>query len=328
MTIQERKTLEEILRKRLEDDVTVRQMTVITDALHRAFEDMEAMEHDAKAKTGNDYLTAFLQAKRVAGRSEKTLKRYKYVIERFLAAESVMPWAVTVDHLRHYFASELERGISESSIRGYQDTMSSFFGWCWREGLLQKNPCGNLEPIKCPKLQKTAFSSTDIELKKEACGNNARDKAIVCFLLASGCRIEEVTRLNRNDIDFASKECTVYGKGAKERTVYLDEISVAVLQRYFATRKDNSVALFAGRRGERMTPSGIRSMLKRIEKASGVENIHPHRFRRTLATNLAKKGMGVQEVAAILGHEEVQTTMKYVCTEKDTVKHHYQTIVA
>ena len=328
MTLLERKMLEQILQKNLEDEVTVRQMKIILLALQHSFTEMDKISMDAQGKGSDDLLNAFIQAKRVAGRSEKTLTRYAYIIRRILTEEKVTPEYVTVDHLRHWISCELERGICENTICGYQDTMSSFFGWLWREGLIDRNPCGNLEPIKCPKLVKKPFTPAEIEKIKEACGDNLRDKAIVCFLLASGCRIEEVTRLNRDDVDFANRECTVFGKGAKERVVYLDEVSVMVMQRYLESRKDNSDALFPGKGSGRMTPGGIRAMLKRIEARCGVENIHPHRFRRTLATTLARKGMSVQEVASILGHEKVDTTMKYVCLEKSSVKHHYQTIVA
>lgn len=328
MTVQERKTLEEIFQKKIEDDVTMKQMKTILAALQDSFADMDTMALQSQNEEPDDLLSAFIQAKRVAGRSEKTLKHYQYIINRVLTEEKVSPANVTVDHLRHWLSSELERGISENSIRGNRDAMSSFFGWLWREGLIQKNPCGNLEPIKCPKLVKEAFTSAELELIKEACGNNLRDKAIVCFLVGTGCRIEETTRLNRNDIDFINKECTVFGKGAKERTVYLDDISCSVLKRYLASRTDDSVALFPGRVSDRMTTNGIRAMLKRLEKRSGVPNIHPHRFRRTLATTLSRKGMPLEEVSALLGHEDVRTTMKYVCKDKATVKHHYQTIVA
>ena len=111
-------------------------------------------------------------------------------------------------------------------------------------------------------------------------------------------------------------------------TVYIDDVAAAALKRYFAARKDDSVALFASRSSERLTDNGVRTMMKQIEKKTGVPNIHPHRFRRTLATSLSKKGMPVEEIAMILGHEDVRTTMKYICKDKATVKHHYQTIVA
>ena len=328
MTVQERKTLEEILQKKLEDDVTVKMMKTIIAALHASFADMDTMAMKAQEKEGDDLLQAFIQAKRVAGIAESTLKKYERTLKIILREEKVSPANVTVDHLRHWISKELERGISEKTLTGDRDTMCSFFGWLWREGLITRNPCGNLEPIKCPKVVKKPFDTVEIEQIKEACGNNLRNKAIICFLLSSGCRISEMVQLNRNDIDFVNKELIVWGKGSKERTVYIDDVAAAALKRYFASRKDNSIALFASRSAERLTDNGVRTMMKEIEKKTGVPNIHPHRFRRTLATGLSKKGMPVEEIAMILGHEDVRTTMKYICKDKATVKHHYQTIVA
>ena len=172
------------------------------------------------------------------------------------------------------------------------------------------------------------FDSVEIELMKEACGSSARNKAIICFMLASGVRISELIQLNRDDIDFQNKECIVFGKGAKERTVYLDDVAVSMLQRYLDTRKDDKPALFPGRGSDRMTDNGVRAMMKRLEETSGVENIHPHRFRRTMATAMSKKGMPVDEIAILLGHEDVRTTMKYICKDKNTVKRHYQALAA
>ena len=323
MTVQERKTLEGILQSKLEDDVTVKQMRRILAALQESFAEMDAMASAAQEKKTDDLLQAFLQAKRVAGLSEKSLAHYSYILKRMLADEKVSPAMATVDHLRHWLASELERGVSENTLRGCRDAMSSCFGWLWREGLIQKNPCANLEPIKCPKLEKKPFDSVEIELIKEAC-DNLRDKAIVCFLLATGCRVSEAVQLNRNDIDFVSKEVTVFGKGAKERTVYLDDVAADILKRYLASRTDDSVALFPGRASARLQPNGVRAMLKKLEKTSGVPNIHPHRFRRTFATNLSRRGMAIEEIQKLLGHKSLNTTLKYVCTDNDKVKMSYK----
>ena len=328
MTVQERKTLEDFLRKRLEDELTVRQMNTVTDALRGSCDDMDNMAMAAQGGAPDDLLQAFLQAKRVAGLSEKTLYKYSRTMKRIFAEENVTPANVTVDHLRHWLAKEFERGISEKTLAGDRDSMSSFFGWLWREGLIARNPCGNLDSIKVPKIVRKPFDSVEIEQIKEACGKNLRDKAIVCFLLATGCRVSEVVQLNRNDIDFVAKECTVFGKGAKERTVLLDDVSAAILKKYLESRADTSVALFASRQGDRIQANGIRAMLKRLEKRSGVSNIHPHRFIRTMATSLNQHGMPVEEVAMLLGHEEIKTTMKYVVKDKAMVKHHYQQIVA
>ena len=328
MTLLERKMLEQIFQKKLEDEVTVRQMKAIILALRGAFAEMDQVAIDAKGEGNDALLNAFIDAKRVKGCSKGTLTRYAYYMRRFLAEENVTIQYCTVDNIRHWFSCELERGIKENTIRGYRDILCSCFGWLWKEGLIVSNPCGNLEPVKCPKTIKKPFTTREIEIIKDAVADNLRDKAIVCFLLATGCRIEETTNLNRADIDLVNKEVTVFGKGSKERRVFLDEVAASVLQQYFASRKDNSPALFPGRRTDRMKPAGIRHMLKRVEAKCGVENIHPHRFRRTLATMLKKKGMPIEEISMILGHEDIRTTMKYICIDTIDVKHNYQRLVA
>lgn len=158
---------------------------------------------------------------------------------------------------------------------------------------------------------------------KENC-TSLRDRAIVCFLLSTGCRISEVCALDRDTIDFSNLECTVHGKGNKNRIVYLDDVTAMLLKRYLYSREDAKPALFVGKGSDRMTPGGIRLMLTKLGEASGVTNVHPHRFRRTLATNLVERGMPIQEVATILGHDKLETTMKYVFINPTSIKNSYK----
>ena len=153
-----------------------------------------------------------------------------------------------------------------------------------------------------------------------------RDRAIICFLLSTACRISEMVNLNVNDVDLVNLECKVLGKGDKERIVYLDSVTGMLLNEYFNLRTDNSEALFVGLRSdkERITPGGVRIMLKRLEKMTGVAHIHPHKFRRTKATDLIKHGMPIQEVAAILGHEKIDTTMEYIVIDNSMIKSSYK----
>jgi site-specific recombinase XerD len=146
-------------------------------------------------------------------------------------------------------------------------------------------------------------------------------------LLSTGCRISEICALNRNDIDIVNKEILVLGKGNKERTVFIDDVTAMLLQRYLEERKDDSEALFVGKGTSRLKPGGIRKILNAVATKAGVENTHPHRFRRTLATSLIDHGMPIQEVAAILGHEKLDTTMKYVYLNKTHVKNSYNKYV-
>lgn len=269
-----------------------------------------------------ELLKMFLEAKELEGRSSKTINRYSYILEKMLQSIQTPIEKISVFDLRAYLLDEKTRGLSDQSLEGVRSIMSCFFGWLFNEGLIRVNPMANVGSIKCKKQIKKPFTVLELETIKESC-ISLREKAIIHFLLSTGCRINEVCLLNKDAIDFKERECKVLGKGNKERIVYLDEISCSIVKRYLDNRNDDDPALFVGIRG-RLNPQGVRALLKRIEARSGVVNVHPHRFRRTLATNLIDKGMPIQEVAFVLGHENINTTMKYVYINKKNVKNSYQ----
>lgn len=245
------------------------------------------------------------------------------MINRLVNSLQISIRSITVYHLREWIAKEQSRGVSDSTLEGQRQIFSAFFGWLLREGLIEKNPVANLGAIKVQKKVRKIFTDIEIENLKAACVN-IRDKAIISFLLSTGCRINEVVGLNRNQINFIDKEVIVLGKGNKERTVFFDDVTAMHLKRYLETRKDDIPALFIGKRKERLLPGGVRYMLNQLAKTAGVEHVHPHKFRRTLATTMNAHGMPIQEVSAILGHERLDTTMKYVIIDKATVKNSYR----
>lgn len=265
----------------------------------------------------------FLNAKGVEGRSRQTISQYGYVLRGMRKGVGVPIDKITVHHLRSWLMREKERGVSLRTLEGYRYVMSSFFGWLWREEILPKNPTVNLQPIKHQKVIRKPFSPEEIERLKEA-ARTTRDKTILAVLLSTGCRISEICQLDVLDIDMQARAVTVLGKGNKERRVYLDDVAVMYLRRYFRERTDDSPALFVGKGSSRLTPDGVRYALKQIEARSGVENVHPHRFRRTLATSLISHGMAVQEVAAILGHDKIDTTMTYIYLDQSAVESSYR----
>ena len=295
-------------------------MQVLTECL--SIFDVEQIEEKCTDAESDEYLTAFLDAKRVEGRAESTIDQYDYIINRMYEAISVPIKKISVFHLRSYFAAESARGISNCTLNGVRSVIVGYFNWLQKEGLLTHNPTINLNPIKDTKKVLLPYTTVDIEKLKEACKTN-RNKAIISILLSTGCRIGEICRLNRTDINFATKEIIVLGKGKKERTVFIDDVTSMLLQRYLSERSDCYEALFIGKGSKRLTASGIRKMLHAVANIANVENTHPHRFRRTLATNLNYHGMPIQEVAAILGHEKLDTTMKYVYINKSNVKTSY-----
>lgn len=270
-----------------------------------------------------ELLKYFLDAKKIQGCSESTINRYSYLLTR-LKKDTGVPYSrMTIYHIRDYFISEQERGISAATLDGYRSAYNSFFGWLQRENLLQENPIANLSQIRKPKVMRKPFAAVELMKISEA-ARNPRDRAIIAFLNATGCRISEVCAANQEDIDWPHMRLKVFGKGAKERTVFIDEVTKELLERYLIRRKDANPALFTGKGAVRLKPGGVRRMLKQIEKAAGVENVHPHRFRRTLATRLINNGMPIQEVAAVLGHEKIDTTMTYIYIDVERVADAYK----
>lgn len=218
--------------------------------------------------------------------------------------------------------------MTNRTLNGMRRCYSSFFSWLSAEGLIGKNPCAGLVRVKFRKQVKKPYSAVELERIRSACSSNARDLALVDFLYSTGCRVSEVSHLDINDIDFDNQECTVIGKGNKERIVYLSDVAAMHLQEYLQNRTDMSEALFSGKGSDRLSKNGIEAALKRIGKKAKVENVHPHRFRRTLATNLLDRGMNIQDVAKILGHTDLKTTQIYCFISQKNVKVAYQKYAA
>lgn len=299
------------MENRLSTEITAdamgKTMKVMSDVLE-GFEMQEVARHDDGP---DDLLNGFLNALRVEGRSQKTIDRYAYVIGRMMKFVNVSTRRVTVYHLREYLASEKARGICDNTLKGYREIFSSYFNWLQRESLIDRNPIVNIGPIKVPKKKKELYSEVDIEKLKRNC-KTPRDLAIVLFLYATCCRIGEVVELNRDQVIIESKKLVVHGKGNKERKVYFDAVTADALKQYLAARTDDCEALFINMRKQRFQANGIRSMLRKLAVRADVFHVHPHKFRRTKATDLSRHGMPIQDVQAILGHEKIDTTMQYV----------------
>lgn len=303
----------------LSDTLTVEQMERMKMTAMDILEHFRVDELMISDDGDDDMLDCFIGAMRVQNRSEKTIARYQYVIGKFMSVTGVPTRRITIYHIRKYIEKEKMRGIKDSTLEGTRQVMSAYFGWLWREGLIEKNPMGNMGAIKVAKVQRKTFSETDIEkLVRES--KTIRDTAIIHFLSSTGCRISEMTSLDRNSVDLERLECVVHGKGDKERTVFLSPVAGLTLSEYLNSRTDDEPALFIGIRKERMQPGGVRFMLKQLAKAAGVDHVHPHKFRRTRATELCRHGMPIQTVCRLLGHEKIDTTMRYVNVEKDDVK--------
>lgn len=322
MAIEAKAVLLKSLEQQLATEITAADMARVLSAVSdqlAAFDVSQTAADDAQ----DDLLDAYVAAMRIEGRSEKTIARYTYLIGRMMESVKVNTRSITVYHLRQYLASEKARGSSDRTLESNRQVYNAYFNWLFREKLIDDNPVANLGAIKCAKKIKAVFSEADIERMKFCC-KTIRDRAILAFMLSTGCRISEMCQLNRADVDLSTMECRVLGKGNKERIVFLDQVAAMLLREYLAQRTDDFPALFVGRLTNRLSPNGVRKMLSAISEASTVERVHPHKFRRTLATSLIRHGMPIQEVAAILGHDKLDTTMQYVIMDKTDVKNAYR----
>lgn len=281
--------------------------------------DFEIKPLSTEERSDDDLLKYYASVLKMQGRSQKTVDRYLYVINRMLDAETMTSRKVTIHHIRNFMAREKSRGIADSTLEGYREIFSAYFNWLQRESLIERNPTTNLGAIKVPKKQKTTFSDTDMEKLHRAC-RTKRDRAIIAFLDSTACRISEMTELNRDQVYLQRKKLVVHGKGNKERSVILTDVAAMLLQEYLDSRKDDNPALFIGLKSERLEPGGVRRMLQQVGKRAGVDHVHPHKFRRTKATRMAKNGIQLQIIQKYLGHEKTDTTMEYVMLDDSDIE--------
>lgn len=322
MAIEAKAVLLKGLEQQLSTQITAADMVRVLSAVSDQLAAFQVTQME-RSRNLDDLLEAYISAMQIGGLSEKTIARYTYLIRRMMEAVNVPTRNITVYHLRQYLAKEKARGISDRTLESTRQVFNAYFNWLFREKLIDDNPVANLGAIKYAKKIKIVFTDVDIERMKFCC-KTLRDRAIVSFLLSTGCRISEMCRLNRDDVDMNALECRVLGKGNKERTVFLAPVCAMLLREYLSQRVDALPALFIGRGSNRLSPNGVRKMLEGLEAESSVEHVHPHKFRRTLATNLIRHGMPIQEVAAILGHEKLDTTMQYVVLDKSDIKSSYK----
>lgn len=287
----------------------------------------EVAIHD---NTNMGLVRKFIATKKLEGKSERTLRRYQPELEKLVYFLDKRLYEVSSYDLRLYLSLYKEqRKISNRTLENMRKTISTFFGWLHDEGLIGQNPARAVKQIKYDKIVRKPFTPVERERLKNACCQ-LRDLALTEFLYASGLRVSEVISLDRTSIDFITREATVIGKGGKERRFYLSEVCAEYLRQYLNSRCDDNAALFVGTKSpyRRLTKEGVEYIVKDLGRRAGVSNVHPHRFRRTLATDLVRKGVPIQDVAQILGHSDLRTTQVYVALDQSTVKYHYSQAVA
>lgn len=327
-----RETIIRSIMSALQGRVSEEAINTVQDVLTLELNQYEVQERctdvAVQDSSAEGLLRRYIATKRVEGIADSTLQRYageNLKLIRFLRKPL---FEVTTYDLRFYLSYRRQQGkVSNRTLDGMRRCYSSFFSWLSAEGLIGRNPCAALAQIKYRKTVKKPYSATDMEKLRKAC-NSIRDLALLDFLYCTGCRVSEVSHLDISDVDFDRMEAVVLGKGNKERTVYLSEVAAMHLQEYLDSRTDRSEALFTGKGSKRMGKNGIEALLRKLGKMAGVENVHPHRYRRTLATNLLDRGMNIQDVAAILGHADLKTTQVYCYISHANVQAAYRKYAA
>ncbi len=306
------------------------QLEELRRVLTNAFHDVEITERKASdaqdAEENGGLLEVFTAAKRVEGCSEKSLKYYDSTIRAMLGSVEHPVREISTDDLRGYLATyQLERHSSKVTIDNMRRIFSSFFGWLEDEDYILKSPVRRIHKVKADKPIKETFSDEGLELLRDAC-DEIRDLAMVDLLASTGMRVGELVNLNREDINFYERECVVFGKGGTERVVYFDARTKIHLLNYIDSRDDSNPALFVSltKPHERLLIGGVETRMKDIGSKADMQKVHPHKFRRTLATRAIDKGMPIEQVQRLLGHVKIDTTMQYAMVNQANVKNSHR----
>lgn len=303
--------------------LTNEQMLHLRDALSSSIAELRQQPENMDDLSSNeDGVKAFLDAKRIEGCSEKTLKYYGSTIHAMLDKIGKSPLQITTNDLRAYLIEyQTQRGASKVTIDNIRRILSSYFNWLEEEDWIIKSPVRRIHKVKANMTVKETYSDEALELMRDNCFND-RDLAIVDMLTSTGMRVGEMVLLNRDDINFIERECVVFGKGGKERVAYFDARTKLHLQDYLASRNDDNPALFVTLKNphERLQIGGLEAMLRKLGSRLNIPRVHPHKFRRTLATTAIDKGMPIEQVQRLLGHQKIDTTLQYAMVKQQNVK--------
>ena len=269
-----------------------------------------------------DTVVCFINAKRIEGCSEKTLSYYRQTIVSMLSGIDKEPQEIVTEDLRKYLTEyQTSRKSSKVTIDNIRRILSSYFSWLEDEDYIVKSPVRRIHKVKTAKVIKETYTDEALEIMRDNCCN-VRDLAMIDLLASSGMRVGEMIALNRDDINFNERECVVFGKGSKERIVYFDARTKIHLQNYLESRTDTCSALFVSLTApnDRLQIGGVERRLRELGKRLNLPRVHPHKFRRTLATSAIDKGMPIEQVQQLLGHQKIDTTMHYAMVKQQNVK--------
>lgn len=313
--------IEEIQLKML-NHLSNEQLILLRNTLQEAFSKVEVSISDIPQKADKTPVEAFILAKRIEGCSEKTLKYYQSTIDALLTTLGKSAQQLTTEDLRDYLTNyQRKRQSSKVTIDNIRRILSSFFSWLEDEDYIIKSPVRRIHKVKTAKVVKDTYTDEELELMRDNC-RSIRDLAMIDLFASSGMRVGELVALNREDINFSERECVVLGKGDKERIVYFDARTKLHLQDYLAERSDTNPALFVTLKAPhgRLQIGGVESRLRNLGQQLHLQKVHPHKFRRTLATTAIDKGMPIEQVQQLLGHQKIDTTMHYAMVKQQNVK--------
>ena len=307
--------------------LSISQMKKLQEVL---LKNMKEQEESISETSNYDYLKMFIAVKKIEGCSDRTVTYYKSTVEHLLKCIDTPIRKITTDEIRSYLAQYQEKGgCSKTTIDNIRRNISSFFSWLEEEDYILKSPMKRIHKIKTVQPVKETISDELIERLRDACLCK-RDLAIVDLLYSTGIRVGELVRLNIDDISFEERECVVFGKGDKERRVYFDAKAKLHLQDYLKERDDDNPALFVTLDAphQRLKISGVEIRIRSLGRSINAEKIHPHKFRRTMATRAIDKGMPIEQVQKILGHSQIDTTMQYAMVNQSNVKNAHRKYIA
>lgn len=276
-----------------------------------------------------DYAKMFIAAKRIEGCSERTLNYYETTIKTMVEKLSKKINSIETEDLRNYLSEyQAKNNCSKVTIDNVRRILSSFFAWLEDEDYIMKSPVRRIHKVKATQTVKETYTDEELEEMRDACVE-IRDLAMVDFLASTGVRVGELVNLDRVDIDMQERSCVVLGKGGKEREVYFDARTKIHLQNYLNSRTDNNPALFVSllRPYDRLKISGVEIRLRELGKRINIKKIHPHKFRRTMATKAIDKGMPIEQVQVLLGHRKIDTTLQYAMVNQNNVRNSHKRFI-
>lgn len=298
------------------------ELTRICRCLYDILKDYSISKIQKRENKTDLLLEEFIQAKKIEGCSLKTLSYYKSTLEKLFSYYQKPITEITSDDIRTYLSNfQTERQVSKMTIDNNRRIFSTFFSWLEDEDLILKSPMRKIHKIKQDITVQKVFTDENMVILKDNC-KDSRSKALLDLLESTGMRVGELVKLNRSDIDFEQRQTIVIGKGAKEREVYFNASAKLHLKEYLNSRTDDSPALFVQQKApfNRLSISGVEAALRRLGKCANINKVHPHRFRRTMATEAINRGMPIEQVQKLLGHAKIDTTMRYAQVDQQNVK--------